>query len=196
MTYGQLESLVDIWSLQLQDQEKHFFQQAIQVNTWASSLIENGEKITILHGKVEKAKLYQKRLEQELDFVLSQQKKVEDLLIPLEVDVKGHSRSVYPQHADDKFERTYSSAENIDAQMKRIAQDLRDVTEHLNMFGRSADATELLQQICRILSAHLYSLQWINKNSGMLQRKVEEVTQVFKDCLLKEQERIIRIAFD
>lgn len=45
MTYAQLESLINKWSLELEDQEKHFLQQATQVNAWDRTLIENGEKV-------------------------------------------------------------------------------------------------------------------------------------------------------
>ena len=70
--------------VELEDQERHFLQQATQVNAWDRTLIENGERITSLHREVEKVKLDQKRLDQELDFILSQQKELEDLLSPLE----------------------------------------------------------------------------------------------------------------
>ncbi|XP_037678343.1 nucleoporin-62 C-terminal-like protein isoform X2 [Choloepus didactylus] len=196
MTYGQLEGLINKWSLELKDQEKHFFQQATQINAWDQTLIENGEKITTLHGEVEKVKLDQKRLEQELDFILSQQKELEHLLTPLEESVKDHSGSVYLQHADEERERTYKLSENIDAQLKHMSQDLKDIIEHLNSFGSPADTTDPLQQICKILNAHMDSLQWIDQNSGLLQRKVEEITQVFEDRCHKEQERNVRIAFD
>ncbi|XP_034509467.1 nucleoporin-62 C-terminal-like protein [Ailuropoda melanoleuca] len=196
MTYGQLEGLINEWNLDLEDQEKYFLHQASQVNAWDRTLIENGEKITTLHGEVEKVKLDQQRLEQELDFILSQQKELEDLLTPLEEFVKDQSGSAYLQHAYEEHGKTYKLAENIDAQLKRMAQDLKDIIEHLNTFGNPADPTDPLRQICKILNAHMDSLQWINQNSGMLQRKVEEVTQVFEDHRRTEQEHSIRIAFD
>ncbi|NXV79595.1 NUP62 protein, partial [Atlantisia rogersi] len=165
MTYAQLESLINKWSLELEDQEKHFLHQATQVNAWDRTLIENGEKITSLHREVEKVKLDQKRLDQELDFILSQQKELEDLLTPLEESVKEQSGTIYLQHADEERERTYKLAENIDAQLKRMAQDLKDIIEHLNTSGGSADTSDPLQQICKILNAHMESLQWIDQNS-------------------------------
>uniref|UniRef100_A0A452U221 Nuclear pore glycoprotein p62 n=2 Tax=Ursus TaxID=9639 RepID=A0A452U221_URSMA len=166
MTYGQLEGLINKWNLDLEDQEKYFLHQATQVNAWDRTLIENGEKITTLHGEVEKVKLDQQRLEQELDFILSQQKELEDLLTPLEEFVKDQSGSAYLQHADEEHGKTYKLAENIDAQLKRMAQDLKDIIEHLNTFGNPADPTDPLRQICKILNAHMDSLQWINQNSG------------------------------
>ncbi|EOB08562.1 Nuclear pore glycoprotein p62, partial [Anas platyrhynchos] len=195
MTYAQLESLINKWSLELEDQEKHFLHQATQVNAWDRTLIENGEKITSLHREVEKVKLDQKRLDQELDFILSQQKELEDLLTPLEESVKEQSGTIYLQHADEERERTYKLAENIDAQLKRMAQDLKDIIEHLNTSGGPADTSDPLQQICKILNAHMDSLQWIDQNSALLQRKVEEVTKVC-ESRRKEQERSFRITFD
>ncbi|XP_008634424.2 PREDICTED: nucleoporin-62 C-terminal-like protein [Corvus brachyrhynchos] len=195
MTYAQLESLINKWSLELEDQEKHFLHQATQVNAWDRMLIENGEKITSLHREVEKVKVDQKRLDQELDFILSQQKELEDLLTPLEESVKEQSGTIYLQHADEERERTYKLAENIDAQLKRMAQDLKDITEHLNTTRGPADTSDPLQQICKILNAHMDSLQWIDQNSAVLQRKVEEVTKVC-ESRRKEQERSFRITFD
>ncbi|XP_016153803.1 PREDICTED: nucleoporin-62 C-terminal-like protein isoform X1 [Ficedula albicollis] len=195
MTYAQLESLINKWSLELEDQEKHFLHQATQVNAWDRMLIENGEKITSLHREVEKVKVDQKRLDQELDFILSQQKELEDLLTPLEESVKEQSGTIYLQHADEERERTYKLAENIDAQLKRMAQDLKDITEHLNTSRGPADTSDPLQQICKILNAHMDSLQWIDQNSAVLQRKVEEVTKVC-ESRRKEQERSFRITFD
>lgn len=45
MTYGHLESIVDKWSLQLQEQEKHFFHQVNHLNVWNQALIENGDEV-------------------------------------------------------------------------------------------------------------------------------------------------------
>lgn len=195
MTYAQLENLINKWSLELEDQEKHFLQQATQVNAWDRTLIHNGERITALHREMEKVKLDQKRLDQELDFILSQQKELEDLLMPLEESVKEQSGTIYLQHADEEREKTYKLAENIDAQLKRMAQDLKDVIEHLNTTAGPGDASNPLQQICKILNAHVDSLQWIDQNSALLQRKVE---QVAKECesRKKEQERGFSITFD
>lgn len=37
---------------------------------------------------------------------------------------------------------SYKLAENIDAQLKRMAQDLKDIIEHLNTSGRPADTSD------------------------------------------------------
>ncbi|XP_047392045.1 nucleoporin-62 C-terminal-like protein [Sciurus carolinensis] len=196
MTYGQLDGLINKWSLELEDQEKYFLRQATRVNAWDRTLMENSKEISILHGEVEKVKLDQKRLEQELDFILSQQRELEDLLTPLEKTVKDQSEADYLQHEDKEYERIYKLAETIDAQLKQMSQDLTDITGHLNTFGSPAATTDQLQQICKILNAHLDSLQWINQNSGMMQKKVEEITKIFEDFQRKEEERNVKISFD
>nr|XP_020452048.1 nuclear pore glycoprotein p62 [Monopterus albus] len=195
MTYAQLEGLINKWSLELEDQERHFLQQATQVNAWDRMLVENGEKITALHKEMEKVKLDQRRLNQELDFILSQQKELEDLLCPLEESVKEQSGTIYMQNADEERERTYKLAENVDAQLKRMSQDLKEIIEHLNTSSGPADTSDPLQQICKILNAHMDSLQWIDQNSVLLQRRVEEVSKLC-DNQRKEQEKTFRLTFD
>uniref|UniRef100_A0A8C8EWU0 Nuclear pore glycoprotein p62 n=1 Tax=Oncorhynchus tshawytscha TaxID=74940 RepID=A0A8C8EWU0_ONCTS len=194
MSYIQLEGLINKWSLELEDQERHFLQQATQVNAWDRTLVENGEKITSLHREMEKVKLDQRRLDQELDFILSQQKELEDLLSPLEESVKEQSGTIYMQNADEERERTYKLAENVDAQLKRMSQDLKEIIEHLNTSSGPADNSDPLQQICKILNAHMDSLQWIDQNSVLLQRRVEDVSKLC-DNRRKEQEKTFRITF-
>ncbi|KAM5221487.1 RNA-binding protein 41 [Ctenodactylus gundi] len=105
MTYSQPDSLINRWNFGLEDEEELFLCQASHVNVWDSPLIENDEEVTDFYEKVEKVKLVQTRLEQELDLILLQQKELEDLLAPLMESVKEHSGSVYLQHIDEKHEK-------------------------------------------------------------------------------------------
>ena len=45
MNYRQLEESINKWTLELEEQEKIFLQQATQVNAWDRLLIDNGEKV-------------------------------------------------------------------------------------------------------------------------------------------------------
>ena len=56
MNYRQLEEGINKWTLELEEQEKVFLNQATQVNAWDRLLMENGEKIVKLHESVEKVK--------------------------------------------------------------------------------------------------------------------------------------------
>ncbi|XP_012666813.1 nucleoporin-62 C-terminal-like protein [Otolemur garnettii] len=164
MTYGHLEGLINNWNLEMEDHERRFLHQATQVNAWGRALIENGEKITVLHAEMEKVKLDQKRLEQELDFILLQQKELEAMLTPLEDSMKDQNGLAYPQHEDER-EKTYKLAENIDIQLKRMGQDLKELIDRLNAFGNPVDPNDPLQQICKIMNMHMDSMQWIDQNS-------------------------------
>ncbi|XP_075908019.1 nuclear pore glycoprotein p62 isoform X2 [Petromyzon marinus] len=195
LSFGQLEELLNKWGSELEEQEKHFLHQATQVNAWDRTLIENGDMITSLHKDVEKVKLDQKRLDQELDFILSQQRELEDLLVPLEDSVKEQTGTIYMQHADEERQHTYKLAENIDAQLKRMAQDLKEIIEHINTSSSSHNSTDPLQQICKILNAHMDSLQWIDQNTVFLQKKVDEVAKQF-ETQRKEQEHPYRLGLN
>ena len=45
MNYRQLEEAINKWTIELEEQEKIFLQQATQVNAWDRLLIDNGEKV-------------------------------------------------------------------------------------------------------------------------------------------------------
>lgn len=65
------EESINKWTLELEEQEKVFVNQAEQVNAWDKLLISNGEKIVALNQEVERVKIEQQQLEHELDYVVS-----------------------------------------------------------------------------------------------------------------------------
>lgn len=87
LTFGQLEDSINKWTIDLEEQGKFFINQAKQLNAWDSLLITNGEKILNLNGSIERVKQQQQQLDQELDFVLAQQKELEELITPLEKEL-------------------------------------------------------------------------------------------------------------
>ncbi|XP_026135353.1 nuclear pore glycoprotein p62-like isoform X2 [Carassius auratus] len=115
-------------------------------------------------------------------------KELEDLLCPLEESVKEQSGNIYMQNADEERERAYKLAENVDAQLKRMSQDLKEIIEHLNTSSGPADP---LQQICRILNAHM---DFLEQHSVFLHRRVEEVSKLC-DSRSKEQEKSFPLNF-
>lgn len=70
--------------------------------------------------QVERVKAEQQRLDRELDFILSQQEELEELLQPIEAEIKGRHNVQPTIHADVERERTYRLAENIDSQLKAM----------------------------------------------------------------------------
>ncbi|XP_067945469.1 nuclear pore glycoprotein p62-like [Watersipora subatra] len=195
MTYKELEEHMNKWSMELDHQEKVFLEQATKVNAWDKVLIENGQKITDLNSDVEKIKLDQHRLTNELDFIVAQQTELEEMLIPLEDSVAKLPPINYQQHTDSEREHTYQIAENIDAQLKRMTEDLKEVIDHLNMGTGSQDTSDPMLQISKILNAHMESLQWVDQNAALLQQKTSGVMR-YAESTRKEHERNFRLAYN
>nr|CAH7729481.1 unnamed protein product [Callosobruchus chinensis] len=87
MTFAQLEDSINKWTIDLEEQGKFFINQAKQLNAWDALLISNGEKILEMNSGIGRVKQQQRQLDQELDFILAQQKELEELLAPLEKEL-------------------------------------------------------------------------------------------------------------
>ncbi|KAK7863473.1 hypothetical protein R5R35_010509 [Gryllus longicercus] len=189
LNFCQLEEAINKWTLELEEQEKLFMNQASQVNAWDRLLIANGEKIINLNNAVEQVKLEQQQLDHELDFILGQQRELEDLLTPLEKELETNSVS------DPEREHTYQLAENLDTQLKQMSEDLKEIVEHINETNRSQDNTDPIVQIGRILNAHMNSLQWIDQNTTLIGSHLDQVAKLH-EVHRRENERSFRLTYD
>lgn len=194
MSYKELEETIGKWLTDLDEQERVFLRQAGQVNEWDAQLIVNGERITAVHEEVARVKAEQARLDRELDFILSQQTELQDLITPIETQLKQQQESSgvhVGQHADLEREKTYKMAASIDGQLKHMMQDLRDIIDHINQSNSSSSGgsgDDSMVQIARILNSHMDSLQWVDQNTNALQRRVDQVSRVV-DAEKRDHER-------
>jgi len=200
MSYRQLEESINKWTIELEEQEKIFLNQATQVNSWDRMIFENGESIVNLNEDVEKVKADQTRLEHELDFIKGLQTELEDVLKPLEASVAPSSSTTAASlnssgmnvtaGIDNERERVYQKAEQIDAQLQRMSEDLKEIIVHINAQNRAQDdSNDPIVQIGRVLNAHMDSLQWVDQSMVQVQKKLDEVTKV-QELRKKESERI------
>jgi len=157
----------------LEDMEKVFLNQATMVNAWDQLLIKNGAKIVSLNESVSKVRSDQQRLEHELDFVASQQAELEEALAPLEANLTAQGGSL-----DTERERTYALAENLDGQLARMCEDLKEIISHLNSTQKAGDSRDPVHQIGKVLNAHMDSLQWIDTSALQVERKLAEVSRL------------------
>lgn len=190
MSYVQLEEIINKWTLDLEEQEKIFIGQAAQINTWDRLFTSNSEKILSLNSEVENMKLQQLQLDHELDFILAQQRELEECLVPLEKELAST-----PTNTDPEREHTYHLAENLDTQLKQMSEDLKEIIEHLNESSRTQDTSDPIVQIGRILNAHMNSLHWIDQNIVHIQTQLDGVTKMH-DLHRRENERSFRLSFD
>ncbi|XP_023012677.1 uncharacterized protein [Leptinotarsa decemlineata] len=172
LTFSQLEDSINKWTIDLEEQGKFFINQAKQLNAWDSLLISNGEQILNLNGSVERVKQQQQQLDQELDFVLAQQKELEELIAPLEKELWD-----IPVTDIDR-NQMYQFSEMIDSQLKQMSEDLKEIIEHINESNRNEAASNPIAQISRILNAHMNSLQWIDRNTSQISSHLEQITKM------------------
>nr|XP_019550201.2 LOW QUALITY PROTEIN: nuclear pore glycoprotein p62 [Aedes albopictus] len=188
LNFCQLEEFINKWTLELEEQEKLFTNQATQVNAWDKLLLGNGEKIVALNEAVEKVKAEQVAMEQELEFITAQHSELEECIVPLEDEL---SKIV---QVDIERGQTYSMAETLDSQLKQMSEDLKEVIEHLNESNKYSDPSDPLVQIGKILNAHMNSLQWIESSTSAITNRLEDIGKMH-DALRKDNERSFRLTY-
>ncbi|XP_072767076.1 uncharacterized protein Nup62 [Anoplolepis gracilipes] len=189
INFCQLEESINKWTLDLEEQEKVFVNQATQINAWDKLLITNGEKIMTLNQEVERVKIEQQQLEHELDYVVGQQKELQECLVPLEKELASLSVS------DSDREYTYRLSENLDTQLKRMSEDLKEIIEHLNEANRAQDSSDPIVQIGKILNAHMNSLQWLDQQTALLSQKIQHIDQMHQN-FRQESEQNLHLAYN
>ena len=173
LTFTQLEDAINKWTSDLEEQGKLYGNQARHLNAWDRLLISNGEKILGVSNGIERIKQQQQQLDQELDFVLAQQKELEDCIAPLEKELDEVVVS------DIDRDQTYKLAENIDTQLKQMSEDLKEIIEHLNdETNKVQELSDPVIQIGRILNAHMNSLQWIDRNTSQIGSHLDEISKM------------------
>uniref|UniRef100_A0A1S4H5F2 Nucleoporin NSP1-like C-terminal domain-containing protein n=1 Tax=Anopheles gambiae TaxID=7165 RepID=A0A1S4H5F2_ANOGA len=188
LKFFQLEEFINKWTLELEEQEKLFTNQATQVNAWDNMLLANGEKIVALNEAVMKVKAEQNAMEQELEFITAQHTELEECIVPLEQELSRIGQ------IDLERGQTYSMAETLDSQLKQMYEDLKEVIEHLNDANKYTDPNDPLVQIGKILNAHMNSLQWIESSSTAITNRLEEINKMH-ETLRKDNERSFRLTY-
>ncbi|XP_030560617.1 nuclear pore glycoprotein p62 [Drosophila novamexicana] len=172
LSYNQLEEHINKWTLEFEEQEKVFTEQATQINAWDKLLIGNNQKIIELNDAVQKVKNDQQVLDQELEFIATQHKELEESLAPLEKEFTSLPR------VDQERSQTYLMVENLDTQLKQMSEDLKEVIDNLNEANKGQDNTDPIIQIGKILNAHMNSLQWIESQSTHICKKLDDIGKI------------------
>ncbi|XP_048487321.1 nuclear pore glycoprotein p62 [Plutella xylostella] len=189
ISFAQLEENINKWTIELEEQEKTFINQATQINAWDRLLIANGEKIVELNEAVQSVKNQQQTLEHECEFVLAQQKELQDMLAPLESCLQATAPT------DPHREHMYSLAENLDSQLRQMSEDLKEVIEHLNETNRGQDSSDPIVQIGRILNAHMSSMQWVDNSIAQISTKLDQL-KTTHDTLRRDNERSFQLTYN
>ena len=105
----------------------------------------------------------QDQLEQELNFLYSQQNDLEQSIKKLEAGI-DQMPPIPQTHMDSSRNDMYKSLIEVDNQLKTLSGDLRDVIKRLN--DTNVNMNDPIVQISKILNAHMESLNWIEENTS------------------------------
>lgn len=59
-----------------------------------------------------------------------------------------------------------------------MTDDICKVIEHLNSNVSGSQASDPVNTVARVLSAHMDTLKWIDQNSALLDQKMDELSRV------------------
>jgi nuclear pore complex protein Nup62 len=105
----------------------------------------------------------QDQLEQDLNFVYSQQNDLEKAIKSLESGIE-QMPIMQQQMGDTSRIEMYKSLIEVDSQLKSMSCDLKDIIKRLN--DTNVNMNDPIAQISKILNAHMNSLNWIEENTG------------------------------
>lgn len=192
LTFKILEDYVNKWMSDLDSQEKDFLNQATQLNALDKLMVENGEKIVDLSGEVDRLNSEQDQLDQELNFLYSQQSDLEGSIKKLEQSIEGMP-TIPQQHCDTSRIEMYKLLIEVDNQLRSQSGDLKDVIKRLNC--TNINLNDPVMQINKILNAHMDSLNWIEENTGAIQNQVENVSKTVNDRLRESENQAAKYTF-
>ncbi|XP_060865404.1 nuclear pore glycoprotein p62-like [Metopolophium dirhodum] len=172
--FQQLIDLINNWTVSLENQEKQFIKQANEITVWDNILTNQSAKLVKMYDILEQKEKEQVDIENELDFLLSQQKELEDCLIPIEQELQSCE---VLSSLNNEREPIYKAAQEIDSQVKLLSGDIKEIVNSLNRANSKKDSDDDLNSICRILNCHMTALQYIEHNAENLSSMVSEMNE-------------------
>ena len=190
-----------MWQSDLDVSVKEFSRQAGEVAAWDRVLLKGGDEISRLVTNISQAEERQRNIDQTLDYVEQQQTELNALLDQYESQREeilasaGVRSGVDVGVTDVEREKTYTLAENLNAQLDDMSRNLVSMIDEVNQLSapsgaRPSRTTEAnpgalqslrvgtrdsgtgnddpIMQISAILNAHLGSLKWIDENLSLI----------------------------
>uniref|UniRef100_V5HDV3 Putative negative regulation of epidermal growth factor receptor signaling pathway n=2 Tax=Ixodes ricinus TaxID=34613 RepID=V5HDV3_IXORI len=190
MHYRLLEENVNQWKLELEEHEATFVNQATQVNCLGPSAPGQrregfGEVGSGPRGQGQarpaasrpRAGLHRR----------PRRGSCRSYLEPLERGIQATPGLSVQQHADLEREHTYHLAENVNAQLRCMSQDIKDIIQQLNAANAAVAQDKPLNQVSKVLNAHMDALSWVQHNSGLLQKQLQELERACQQRTKKER---------
>lgn len=170
--------IIDQWN---QDMEQHvsaFAVQAAEVKKWDEIMHANLHKIRELEYGVSVVKSYQEELAKKLEQVGMSQKDHTLLIEKMEEQIRrqeSEKSGVAAEGEDMKREEAYKLAEDIDKELTKMKNNLKDVTTKVNNSSSVAQSKArggAAQHIIKILNFQMDSLSWIERKTTELESRL------------------------
>ncbi|XP_065222303.1 nuclear pore glycoprotein p62 [Planococcus citri] len=174
INYLQLKDLTHKWFADFGDLQKSLMNQTVEIVNRDVTLTANHDKIEQFVNSIRNLKTEQTQVDQQLDFILSQQKDLEDALSTLEDEVSSY----YPElSADDMFKL----AENIDSRLKKTLETSKEIITKINDKNRSSEnVTNPMVAIGRILNHHTNSIHMLENSTTEAQAKLNDLLKLYQ----------------
>lgn len=192
LTFKLLQEYINKWMNDLDSQEKDFLNQATQLNALDKLMMENGDKIVDLSSEVDCLSTEQEQLEQELNFLFTQQSDLEESIKKLEDNIEQMPQ-IPQQHCDTSRIEMYKLLIEVDNQLRSQSGDLRDIIKRLN--STNVTLNDPIMQINKILNAHMDSLNWIEENTSLIQNQAENLTKTIDERMRESESSASKYSF-
>ncbi|KAG9289814.1 hypothetical protein G9A89_015394 [Geosiphon pyriformis] len=182
-----ISDMINRWSKDLTDCQRTFHNQAVEVAEWDLKVMENNGRVVNLVAQIEQANGIQREIEISLANFEQKQQEMEKLLQHYE---SRHYEAPKENKADKAREKTYKLAETINRDLVSMSQQLSTIITDINRNtsfgidnvsndpdneGIMEDAEDdAVEEVVKILNAHLISLQWIDQTASQMSDRIRE----------------------
>lgn len=174
INYIQLNDLTHKWIADFSDLQKTLINQTAEIVNRDVTLTANHDKIEQFVNSIRGLKAEQTQVDQQLDFILSQQKDLEECLSTLEDEVSSY----FPELPADDM---YKLAENIDSRLKKTLETSKEIITKINDKNRSSEnITNPMVAIGRILNHHTNSIHMLENSTTEAQAKLNDLLKLYQ----------------
>ncbi|CAG8584878.1 6863_t:CDS:10 [Paraglomus occultum] len=189
-----IEDIMNKWNKDLDVCEKAFHSQAKEIGEMDRKVIDNIGKVNDIANQVESIKSIQQVIRSDLDNIVGQAEHLEKIVEQYETKYAN----ITAETAVDKTrEKSYKLVESMNEELDKMGQTLATIITEVNRnmstsngaaLSEEADDTtqneeeDALDEVVKILNAHLTSLQWIDQTATKLSEQFKATKYALRDA--------------
>ncbi|XP_069700506.1 nuclear pore glycoprotein p62-like [Periplaneta americana] len=173
INFHYFDELMNRWYRDLQEDETTFLNQTREINERFKIIMNNQEKINMLHGFVQTIAQNMHTIEKDLEFIYCQHRELDYFLIPLE--------EYYNKIENIDLQRCpiYNTTELMYTDMIRLTEDLTELILHFNAMKENRPQNEM-EKLTNILNCQINTLYSIDQKINILDKEVQLVDKLQK----------------